>query len=219
MVDAVLDKRLQDQLDDRPVKQRLVQIIMHVQHPAEPNLLDRNVIFDQLDFLFQEDHPFPFFQRDPIILRQMADHLVDLRAALLQGERGNRRQCVIQKMRVNLCLQRRQLRILHGDFLDVHLVDQLLDSGGHLLKGVRQLPDFIVAHRFAFHLEIPPLHLANLLQQHLDPLRNHLRRKENQQRSHRNHGYGNPDNPLRRLIRIGQQLVIWNGNDRRPTIT
>ncbi|MNC35813.1 hypothetical protein D3C75_843090 [compost metagenome] len=74
-------------------------------------------------------------------------------------------------MRINLCLQRFQLRLLFLDALHIHAVDQLLDIGSHYIERIRDLHEFIIAGEADTLLEVPflkgthqphdPAHLAS----------------------------------------------------------
>ncbi|MNJ50341.1 hypothetical protein D3C77_456120 [compost metagenome] len=122
-------------------------------------------------------------------------------------------------MRVDLRLKRVQLRLFHRDLFDIDIMNQRLDFSSHLIERKRQLADFIMPHLRMPGREIPSLQFADLQQQHLYPFRQHFSRNVKQQNRHNNRQAGYPNNLPRRFIRVGQQLVIRDRNDRCPSVT
>ena len=162
MIDAVLDERLQDQLDRCVPEQSLIQVVMHMKLVPEPDLLDRDIIPHKIDFLLQQNDALPFIQRHSVILGQIIDHLVHLHSPFFDRKGRDGGQGVVQKMGIDLGLERIQLRLLPCDLLHVHVMDQGLYGRGHLIERKGHLADLVMPHRLNRQPEIPALHLPDL---------------------------------------------------------
>ena len=83
-------------------------------------------------------------------------------------------QCIVQKMRIDLCLQHFVLRILQNQLPLIILIDQLLDSAKKVMKLLRELSDFVLT-LFCLHLiyklQITIFCELHPLNQNLDRLR------------------------------------------------
>lgn len=75
----------------------------------------------------------------------MVDDPADFLISLPDGQRGYYGQGIIKKMRVNLALQRIQLRIPAGDFLFIKLIYQDVQFIRHPAKGLGKPSDFVIA--------------------------------------------------------------------------
>ena len=89
---------------------------------------------------------------------QIADHPADLILFFLNGHPVDGIQCIVQEMRIDLCLQRADLRILLPVRRRLHFLYEVLHLHGHLVKVFRNPADLIPADHPDLRVHVAALH-------------------------------------------------------------
>lgn len=101
-------------------------------------------------------------QADPIELSQILRKLHDFRRIVIHGLPVDQIQGIIQKVRIDLRLQRAQLCRFHIFTQPVLLQHQLAQLLGHITEAAEQLADFIAFLLRYFQRKLPVLYLFHL---------------------------------------------------------
>ena len=169
VLDGVLDQGLQGDLGQSGVKQLIVGL-HHIINGALPaQLLDAHVGVAQPQLLLQGDDIPPTGERQLVELGQGHHDLLDLVRFLLFGHPADHVQRVVQEVRIDLALQRLELRAGFGTAQVVLGRQHALHFIHHRVVGRDQLSDLILlhgglhsggggsAHRFGGHVLARPL--------------------------------------------------------------
>ena len=112
-----------------------------------------------------------FVQCRPVKGGQQLCHLADLCLVVEERLAVDGGEAVVQKVRVDLCLQRHQLCFFQCDLIPVVSHDQAVKLADHVLEAVGQLTDLVGAVVVDLHGQIPLLDAVHGIEQEIYLLR------------------------------------------------
>ncbi len=120
MLDGVFDDGLQDHAGHQAVERVLIDLFQEAQLVAEADDLDGQIVVDERDLFAERSEALGFSKQPAKDIRQFVNHAAGA-VGIDANERGNRVQCVEQKMRVDLIRQRGQARFGQARVLRLQL--------------------------------------------------------------------------------------------------
>ena len=143
--DTVLNDRLEGQFWDRVLEQIIRNIDQKIYGVMKTHILQLDVDRNMLQFICYGAEALLSAQRQLIKTGQLLDRRGYILGAALLGQPVDHIHCIIEKMWIDLGLQRIKFRypqILGGLGLLIH---KLVNHAGHIIIGGDQIPDLIVS--------------------------------------------------------------------------
>ena len=148
MIQCIFHKRLENKIRERHSRQGIVDVIGNLNGFAVGQKLYLHIGLDIQEFIFQGGHILSLVQRGPVKGGQQKNHIADF---ILTGDYGlavDQRQGIIEKMRIDLCVQdfllvRLFLQLIFQVYLDI-MVDFFHHSGKILEQDSDLILPFVI---------------------------------------------------------------------------
>ena len=221
MRNRIFGKRLQNQVQCTVIQNILRYIHFNRKAVVMKHFLNLQIRTHIVDLLADGHRIFAFVQGSPVVPRKRQRRLADIIRTDFQRFPVDQRQGIIQKMRVNLCAERRHLILFLADAALIDFLNQLTDTRQHLIKATRQITDFISFRRNHFHFQVSFLYLGHRLFQLFKAVRhisgeshNHDRREKDaacpHQKNYQKNRLHRTDDAFFRQIARGMPSILLN---------